>query len=238
MQPDPSELTKRIDLTIPLVGLYDAPDPTAFAPLIVPTEGTCMFEFLEQIFAGGTLHITKEHYGCRGAGNSLCGFDSFPQESLVKFLVETEGLKVSTDLMMQWVNRRERFRPKHGNVMIGHLRPEQYEYLKSVTFVVNPDQLSAVMTGAQYYAGPDDPAPVIAPFSSGCGLLVPFADFDAPQASLGATDMAMREHVKPDQMLFTVTKPMFERLCSLDEKSFLYRKFWNGLREARGLPKL
>jgi hypothetical protein len=48
----------------------------------------------------------------------------------------------------------------------------------------------------------------------------------------------MREHVKPDQMLFTVTKPMFERLCSLDEKSFLYRKFWNGLRESRGLPKL
>ncbi len=30
-----------------------------------------------------------------------------------------------------------------------------------------------------------------------------------------------------------MTKPMFEQLCALDERSFLYKPFWKNLREAR-----
>jgi hypothetical protein len=33
---------------------------------------------------------------------------------------------------------------------------------------------------------------------------------------------------------FTVTKPMFERLASLDERSFLSKPFWKRLMKARG----
>jgi hypothetical protein len=182
--------------------------------------------------------LNREHYGCPGAGRSICGLDIMPDGGLINFLVEKEGLKASKELMMKWIEHRKPYSPMYGNIFIGWLKPEQYKYLRSVTFVVNPDQLSALMTGAQYFAGPDDPTPVIAPFGSGCSLLVMFDDLDKPQSLLGASDMAMRGHVKADQMLFTVTKPMFEQLCSLDERSFLYRQFWGGLRKSRGLPEM
>jgi hypothetical protein len=90
------------------------------------------------------------------------------------------------------------------------------------------------MIGAQYDSAPEDPPPVIAPFGSGCRELIPFRDFDMPQASIGATDIAMRQHLPPDILAFTVTTPMFSRLCELDERSFLYKPFLQRLRKARG----
>lgn len=238
MQPDPTNLLHRIDVTIPLIGFYDAPDPSPFEPLIKPAKGNCAFDFFKTWLAGKTLHITEEHYGCPGAGNSLLGIEAFPRDQLVDFLVDKEGLKASKELMMEWLKHRNPYQPANGNILIGPLRPDQWDYLKTVTFIVNPDQLSAVMTGAHYNAGPNDPTPVIAPFGSGCSLLVPFDDFDVHQASIGSTDMAMREHIRPDQNLFTVTRPMFKQLCELDETSFLYKEFWGRLRKSRGLPNL
>jgi len=70
-----------------------------------------------------------------------------------------------------------------------------------------------------------------------CGLMLAlFDDLSIPQAMIGATDIAMRQYLSPDMLAFTVTKPMFEQLCQLDDRSFLYKPFWQNLREARGLP--
>jgi hypothetical protein len=68
--------------------------------------------------------------------------------------------------------------------------------------------------------------------------LIPFNDLDIPQASIGTTDIAMREYIPPDILGFTVTKSMFRHLCALDERSFLYKPFLRKLRKARGLPDL
>lgn len=73
---------------------------------------------------------------------------------------------------------------------------------------------------------------------SGCSELHPFEDLDIPQAAIGATDIAMRQHLPPDILAFTVTRPMFRQLCELDEHSFLYKPFLQRLREARGLPEI
>jgi hypothetical protein len=141
--------------------------------------------------------------------------------------------------MRRWLDHRKPYRQEHSNILIGPLKNDQYGYLKSITFFVNPDQLSALMTGAQYYSAPDDPAPVIAPFGSGCMELISlFEDLNVPQAMIGATDIAMRQHVPPAILAFTVTKPMFRQLCELDEGSFLYKPFWKNLRKSRGLPDI
>jgi hypothetical protein len=63
---------------------------------------------------------------------------------------------------------------------------------------------------------------------------VPFRDLRIPQASIGTTDIAMRAHLPPDILAFTVTRTMFERLCGLDERSFLYKPFLDRLKKARG----
>lgn len=236
MQPDPSRLLEVIGPDIPLVGLYDAPDPAPFSPLVRPAPGqrTCVFAFYRNWLAGETLHITRENYGCGGAGRALCGVETRSRDQFVRFLVDDEGLKASHRLMNQWLDYRQPYGQEHPHILIGPLCPEQYAYLKTVTFYVTPDQYSILALGAQYRSAPDDPLPLLAPFGSGCAQLVSlFDDLEIPQAVTGATDIAMRQHLSPDILAFTATKSLFEQLCALDERSFLYKPFWQRLRKAR-----
>ena len=68
-QPDPTKLIKRIGLTAPLIGFYDAPDISPFEPLARPKSGkrACVFAFYKQWLKGQTLHITEHNAGCVGA---------------------------------------------------------------------------------------------------------------------------------------------------------------------------
>lgn len=238
IQPDYNNLLKRIDLTTPLIGFYDAPDPQPFEPLITPKKGDCVFSFYCNWLEGKTLYITKEHHGCGGAGHWMFGIETRSKEDFIEFLVDDEGLKESHELMEKWIDSSKPYQTHHPHLFVGPLREDQWEYIKSITFYVNPDQLSTLMLGAQYNSAPDDPPPVIAPFGSGCMELFPFKNLSIPQASIGATDIAMRQHLPPDILAFTVTKPMFKQLCELDERSFLYKPFLKNLRKARGLPNL
>lgn len=43
----------------------------------------------------------------------------------------------------------------------------------------------------------------------------------------------MRRHIASELLAFTVTKPMFERLCRLDERSFFGKRFLRQLEKAR-----
>lgn len=236
MQPDPSTLIQKIGVEAPLIGFYDAPDVSPFEPVVRIESGdsSCIFSFYTNWLNGETLLLTRESFGCRGAGSCLFGVATRSPEAMVTFLVDEEGLKSSRELMRRWIDRRGSYRPEHLNLLIGPLRPDQYRYLKTVTFYVNPDQLAALLLGANYNCGPDDPTPVMAPFGSGCSQLLPlFGDLTVPQAIMGATDIAMRQWLPPDTLAFTVTKPMFEQLCKLDEKSFLYKPFLRRLQEAR-----
>jgi hypothetical protein len=235
-QPDSSKLLNKIDMTLPLIGFYDAPDSALFEPLVTPKPGDCIFTFFQDWLNGKTLHINREHYGCGGAGHWMCGIESRPKEGFIKFLVEDEGLKESPELMEKWLEVSHPYTARFGQMFIGPLRDDQWSFIKSVTFFVNPDQLSVLMLGAQYHSSPQDPSPVIAPFGSGCMELLPFEDSNIPQAAISATDIAMRQHLPADILGFVVTPSMFQRLCRLDEKSFLYKPFLKRLRKARGRP--
>ena len=140
--------------------------------------------------------------------------------------------------MNQWLDYRKPYQQEYPHILIGPLKEGQDEYLKTVIFLVNPDQLSLLTLGANYNNAPGDPPAVVAPFGSGCSqLLGLFGDLNRPQAIVGATDIAMRQYLPPDILAFTVTRPMFEQLCGLDERSFLYKPFWQNLRKARGLQE-
>ncbi len=238
MQPDPSFLLDKLNVTLPLIGLYDAPDPAAFAPLVAPhpgaKRGECLFSHFADWQKGKTAHLTPDNFGCGGAGGSLCGVQREDRAGFIHFLAIDEGLKASEALMGRWLDARVNFAPAHGHVLVGPLRADQYEHLKTVTFWVKPDQLAALVLAAQYRNAPDDPPPTVATFSSGCGQLASFADLDVPQAQIGSTDLAMRQWLPPDVMAFTVTKPLFEQFCLFDEDSYLTKPFLSRLKKARG----
>jgi hypothetical protein len=236
MQPDPGKLLHAIGLKTPPVGFYDAPDPAPFAPAMTPAADrrACIFAYSRRWFEGAYLHLTKENFGCGGAGRCLFGVMTRTRDEYIRFLADEEGLKASRELMAQWLDAARPYRQEHPHLFFGPLRADQYDYLKTVTFYVNPDQLSILMTGAQYHSAPGDAPPVVAPFGSGCMQMGPcFADLAVPQALVGATDVAMRGYLPPDTLAFTATQPMFERLCSLDERSILFKPFWTDLQRAR-----
>lgn len=237
IQPNPDRLKKRLDIKTPVIGFYDSAEPALFEPLVEPRESECVFCFFKNWIKGDTLHMTKEHYGCGGAGHWMWGIQLRSRKDFIKFLVDDEGLKASPALMGKWIDARRTYQADHPHLFLGPLKEEAWPYAKSIAFIVNADQLSALAIGAQYHSSPLDPPPVIAPFGSGCSQFLPFKDVNIPQASIGATDIAMRQHLPPDVLMFTVTRPMFKQLCELDERSFLYKPFWQRLRKARGLPE-
>jgi hypothetical protein len=236
MTPDPSLLLRHLGLAWPLIGFYDAPDPAAFEPLVEPKPAAraCVFAFHQAWLEGRTLHLTSDNYGCGGAGHWMFGLETHPREAFVKFLADDEGLKASHALMEAWLDHGRPYAPLHPHLFIGPLKDAQYQHLRTVTFYVNPDQLGTLILGANYHAAPGDPPPVTAPFGAGCMELAPlFQDLEAPQAIIGATDIAMRDQLPADILAFTVTRPMYERLCSIGEDSFLSRPFLKRLKASR-----
>ncbi len=232
-QPDPDRLKRRLNIKLPLIGFYDAPDPALFEPVVSPAGRDCVYSFFKSWLEGKMLHLTRERYGCGGAGHWMWGIQVRSKKEFFKFLVDEEGLKASRSLMEKWIAARKPYTATYSHIFIGPLKKEAWPYAKTVTFLVNPDQLSALAIGAQYHSAPDDPPPVIAPFGSGCSQLAPFKDLTIAQASIGATDIAMRHYLPPDVLTFTVTRLMFKQLCALDEQSFLYKPFLQRLKTAR-----
>ncbi|MRR39494.1 hypothetical protein EG829_33570, partial [bacterium] len=170
MMPDFTVLAGRMQLKIPLLGLYDSPGTSGFEPTIVPEQGkhVCLFSYFDRITRGETLVITRDNFGCGGAGSCLCGVQTRSRDDYVKFLYEGEGLKASKSIMEHWFDRRKSYDMRHPYILLGPLRAEKYEYLRTVTFFVNPDQLSILIIGANHRSVPGDPPAVLAPFGSGC----------------------------------------------------------------------
>lgn len=232
----PALLIETAGLTLPVIGLYDAPDAAAFEPLVRPAQGkwACVYMFFKDWLKGKRLHLTQENFGCGGAGTYLFDVSTRSRQEMIDFLYGTEGLKASAEAMAEWIDGSPHYKPSHPNIVIGPLKDDQYEYLKTVTFLVNPDQLSLFITAAYYHQGRPTPPRVTAPFSSGCGQLGPlFKNLELPDAMVSATDIAMRKYLPSDTLAFTVTRPMYELFCTLDEKSFLGKPFWRELQKAR-----
>ena len=183
---------------------------------------------------GKTLRLSPEHYGCGGCGTWMFGRQTRSRQEYIEFLVDDEGLKARHEDMGAWIDIAPRYKPENGFLFIGPLQDDKNEYLKTVTFFVNPDQLSVLMIGAQYFHRPGMPDPVIAPFGSGCSLILSlFHDLGIPQAIIGATDMAMRKYLPANVLAFTATAPMYDLLISIDENSFLDKPFIRELKKAR-----
>ncbi len=223
-------------ISYPPIGVYDLPDPSAFAPFSKPDH--CIFsDFTAWMDGSKSTMISKENaasYGCPGTGYWLCGIESMPREAVAGYLAGQEGLKSSPDTMCHWLEAHPPYPMKNKAIVISRLRDDYYEFLKTVTFFISPDQLGLLLTGAEYENASSDQKMVSAPYGSGCGqLLALFNNLDRPRAMIGATDIAMRKYLPWDILAFTVTKPMFEQLCNLDDNSFLNKTFWKELKDAR-----
>jgi hypothetical protein len=248
MQPDPAPLLDSAGIDTPVIGFYDLADPTPFEPFARP--GRCIFSAWERWRAGESVLISSGSCSCMGGGYWIggtmpawavkaAGGEQPPLAAFASRLNQREGFKDSDEIMLREFEHREPYIIRNGQVVIGPLRADQYQHLMTVTFYLNPDQLSLLVIAAEYHNAAPTSA-ITVPFGSGCGQLAAVLgdlDSEVPRAAIGATDVAMREHLPPDLLAFTVNKPMFEQLCALDRRSVLHKPFWTRLQRARrGLP--
>jgi hypothetical protein len=109
--------------------------------------------------------------------------------------------------------------------------------VRSITFLVNPDQLSALVILANYEGGRDEN--VIIPFAAGCQSIgiCTFRENqrERPRAVVGMVDLSARKNLRrqlgKDVMSLSVTAGMFQRMEGNVAGSFLERKTWKSLSE-------
>jgi len=109
--------------------------------------------------------------------------------------------------------------------------------VRSITFLVNPDQLSALVVLANYEGQHNEN--VIIPFAAGCQSIgiCTFQENERehPRAVVGLVDLSARKNLRRqlgnDVMSFSVTAEMFQRMEGNVEGSFLERETWKSLLE-------
>ncbi|MCE5322085.1 DUF169 domain-containing protein [bacterium] len=102
-----------------------------------------------------------------------------------------------------------------------------------VSFLVNPDQLSALVVLANYDRATNDNVKI--DFGAGCHsiFLLPYAEVGKanPKAVVGAIDITARPYVDPDTLTFTLPWQMFIEMEADVPDSFLEKKDWKKVRK-------
>ena len=109
--------------------------------------------------------------------------------------------------------------------------------VRSITFLVNPDQLSALVVLANYDGEHNEN--VIVPFCAGCQSIgiCTFRENERehPRAVVGLVDLSARKNLRrqlgKDVLSLSVTPGMFRRMEENVEGSFLERETWKSLLE-------
>ena len=189
---------------------------------------------------GDTLVLTAEGKGCPGGLFHLGLRDSI-MPNIEYFLtcgteeLRGEGLKASPEIARELFDKGTRPKPQSGHVLIGPLKLEQWESVRTLSFFVDPDRLSALMTLSGYWSAVNT---VVAPFGSGCSLLWrAVEEHGGEKAVVGGTDIAMRRHIPADTLVFTVSPQLFHQMVNVPPGSFLDRDWWAELMKARGKGK-
>lgn len=112
------------------------------------------------------------------------------------------------------------------------------EEVRSITLLVNPDQLSALVVMANY----DHPERenVGIPFAAGCQTIGIFMyreqQSKTPRALIGLVDLSARKNVGrifgKEKMTFSMTPDMFKRMEANVDGSFFGRHTWSAIRQA------
>lgn len=219
----------------------------------------CVAAMLNGAARGKTVVFDRKTFGCQGGGVGL-GFGdqyvNFPG-GIENFLSTGNKDFCSTDMgknivrNMPALEHGERYFKDPGTAkkFVDALPykdvPAEYVVFKplgqvaeseqpqSVVFLVNPDQLTALVVMSNYARGNGDN--VLLRFGAGCHQigLFPYqeAESETPRAVIGLTDISVRKQFDKDILSFTVPYKMFLEMESNVEGSFLENELWQKLLE-------
>jgi uncharacterized protein (DUF169 family) len=158
------------------------------------------------------------------------------RKELVENFLKGERLKKSPDLVLDFLKALPAIDVPARYVVFKPLQDvAEGENVVTVVFVANPDQLSALVTLANY----DRPGVenVVMPMGAGCHQIGIYASAEArkekPRAVIGLTDISARKNVRAilGRDVFTFALP-YQRFVEMEanvEGSFLLRDVWRSL---------
>ncbi|MBN1945357.1 MAG: DUF169 domain-containing protein [Bradymonadales bacterium] len=238
-------LVSALRLDTPIIALTDTAPDAVFEPMVRGRGRACCFAYYPRWCRGETLVIERSDAefsspdrGCPGMQRAFGLAGAYPSW-MAHFLTDGqngapqgEGLKASPELAQEFLDRVVSPKPQGDHLLVGPLHLEHWPAVRAITFFADPDRLSALMTLATYWSS--DPDEVMAPFSSGCGLMWrEMLGAGRDRAILGCTDIAMRKYLPPEIMCLSVSPWRFERMVDYPDDAFLNRSWWRDLLKSR-----
>ncbi len=198
----------------------------------------CVVSMLNAAAHGKTVVFDEKTCGCGGGAAGL-GFRKYELGFIEYFLStggvgdrESEHYKKNPDYAREFIKnipdvpvptRYVVFKP------LGELAAD--EIPEAVVFLVNPDQLSGLVTLANYDRPTKDNVTIF--FGAGChsSVLEVIAQGRAenPKALIGLTDPSARRFIDPNLLSFGVPYQQFLEMESQVEESFLTKHTWEGI---------
>jgi uncharacterized protein (DUF169 family) len=209
----------------------------------------CVASMMVAASKGKTVIFDRKNFGCVGGGTGL-GFGDQYKDFPIDCLLSTGNTEYKTYRRSSYLREGERYfktrelAQKFVDLLPMREVPAEYVIFKPlntvkeeddpelVIFLVNADQLSALVVLANYSRGESNN--VIAPFGAGChSILFGYseAERENPRAVIGFFDISARKHIGKDLLSFTVPYKMFQEMESNVEESFLEKGQWKKIKD-------
>lgn len=200
-------------------------------------EGTkgCIMAFLNAASKGKTAVLSEATVGCPG-GKSGTGFLPFQSGMAEKFLStgvegiqEGEFYKESPELAKTFIDGLPAIKAEKYLVLKPYELVDENEIPDAVIFLVNADELSALVTLANFDQPTQDNVEI--KFGAGCAQTILYSldaqDCGRDICMVGLTDLSARKCIDKDLLAFSIP---YRRFCVMEEKaekSFLTHGTWN-----------
>ena len=244
----PTPLVDAIALTTSPVAVLLADDRPDAALQIKPERWGCVASMIQAATKGKTVVFDRSSYGCPGGGTGL-GFGNCYAHFPIDRLLSTGGTAELPNGRTHDMGEGERFfeSPEVAARWAGSLPfrdvPTEFivckpleqvadgEDVALVLMLVNPDQLSALVTLAGFRRGVVDT--VVSPWGAACQSILfalAEAERERPRGVLGFFDISQRSKVGRDILSFTMPYSLYLEMEASVEESFLGTEAWTRIR--------